>query len=98
GHGQEARREDGLPAFGLPGRLEGAAAARGARAAAGRGAAQGGQGNAPEEPAGAEAAVEAQDLCGPGASARGAGSRTARGEVSKWRRSLSTWARGSARR
>ena len=58
---------------GYPGGLKVRAAARAARAPADRGAAQGGQGHASEEPARAPADHEAEDLRRPRASARGAG-------------------------
>ena len=58
---------------GLPGRPQGAHAARAARAAPDRGDPQGGQGDAPEEQARGRAAAQAQGLRRPRASARGAG-------------------------
>ena len=66
-----------LPPLGLPGRAQVADAARAARAAPDRGAAQGGQGNAPAEPARARADQQAEDLRGARAPARGAGAQAA---------------------
>ena len=72
-HGQEARREDRLPALRLPGRAQGADAPRAARASPDRGDPQGGQGHAAEEQARGRAAAQAQGLRRPGAPARRAG-------------------------
>ena len=68
--GQQARPEDVLPALGLPGRAQEPDAARAARPAPDRGSPRGGEGHAPEEPARAAAAHEAQDLRRARASAR----------------------------
>ena len=87
----QARPEEVLPALRLSRRPQVPHAARAARPAADRGAAQGGQGHAPAEPARAAAARQAEDLRRPGASARGAGSEVVRVEVGgASRRSLST--------
>src|SRR5215813_2977123 len=80
GHGQEARRQDVPPPLGLPGRAEEPAAARRARAAADRGAAQGREGDAAPEPARARPDAQAEDLRRPRAPARGAGAHRAGAE------------------
>src|SRR5215475_15839996 len=72
-HRQEARRQDVLPPLGLPRRPEEPAAPRRARPPADRGAAQGGQGHAPAQPARPRADAQAEDLRRPRAPARGAG-------------------------
>ena len=77
--GNEARRQDLLPALGLPGRDQAAHAARAARTAADRGAARRGEGDAAEEQARRAPDHEAEDLRRPRASARRAGIR------SRWR-------------
>ena len=96
GHGQQARGEDVLPALRLSRRPARAHAARAARPAADRGAAQGGQGHAPPQQARPRPIDQAQDLRRPGASARGAGTDHSGGVRCRPRPSIS--APASARR
>src|SRR6266511_1393252 len=97
---KQTRPEALPPALGLPGRTQVAPAARAARATADRGASQGGQGDAPTQPAVARTDHEAEDLRRSRPSARGAGAQAAAAGGLKWhkRRSRSTRAPGSGRR
>src|ERR1019366_6763889 len=70
GHGQQARPEDVPPALRLPGRAVEPDAPRAARPPPDRGHPHRREGDAPQEPAGAAAADEAEDLRGTRASAR----------------------------
>src|SRR4029453_10475047 len=80
-HRQEARRQAVLPPLGLPRRPEEPAAARRARPAPDRGAAQGREGDAPPYPTRARPEAQAEDLPRPRAPARGAGTEGAGGEL-----------------